>query len=261
MTSPVSGIVTQKSITLNNTATQGQTAYVITPDDNINVTFYVSESVMSQLEIGEEVKVERNGNEYTAQITENAGVADASSGLFKIKAQLVSGSDSLVTGTSVKLTMAPPKAETVMTIPTDSVYSESETAYVYVKDGNTAVKTQVETGIANDECIEIKSGLTTDDEVITNWASQLKNGSEVKTQEEKDAGAAQPDTESEENTDGADTGDADTDDAEESAADSGVTLSGVSEDTEEEASIAELTDTERLNYNMENRITKTAAGR
>ena len=67
-----------------------------------------------------------------------------------------------------------------MTIPVDSVYYEAQKAFVYCMEGNKAVKTEIETGITNNETVEVKSGLTKDSQIITTWASQLKDGAEVK---------------------------------------------------------------------------------
>ena len=181
VTAPVSGIIREKNVTVNNMAAQGSTAYVITADSGSNVTFYVSEAVMKELTVGQQAKVERNGETYQATISENAGVADAESGLFKIKAQLSeSDAQKLIAGTTVKITLATRRADQVMTIPVDSVYYEAQKAFVYCMEGNKAVKTEIETGITNNETVEVKSGLTKDSQIITTWASQLKDGAEVK---------------------------------------------------------------------------------
>lgn len=181
VTAPVSGVIREKNVTVNNMAAQGSTAYVITADSGSNVTFYVSEAVMKELTVGQQAKVERNGETYQATISENAGVADAVSGLFKIKAQLSeSDAQKLITGTTVKITLATRRADQVMTIPVDSVYYEAQKAFVYCMEGNKAVKTEIETGITNNETVEVKSGLTKDSQIITTWASQLKDGAEVK---------------------------------------------------------------------------------
>ena len=52
-------------------------------------------------------------------------------------------------------------------------------------EGNKAVKTEIETGITNNETVEVKSGLTKDSQIITTWASQLKDGAEVKLRDAK----------------------------------------------------------------------------
>lgn len=254
VTAPVSGIITKKNVTVNNMAAQGSPAYVISADNGVNVTFYVAESVMKELTIGQDVQVERNGEHYTAQISENAGVADSTSGLFKIKAQLTSGADKLITGTNVKLTLATQKAQDVMTIPVDSVYYESQKAYVYCMEGGKAVRTQIETGIANNESVEVKSGLTRDSQVIITWASQLKDGSDVKLKGEENE-AHQPENTETESEAGEENGggqeNAEDGDAQENAED-GVSIE--SEADAEEAASADISDTQRLNQSIEERI-------
>lgn len=184
VTAPVSGTITKKNVTTNNMAATGNVAYVITAEDEMNIVFYVAETVMREAEVGQPIQVERNGEVYQAQITENAGVADQTSGLFKIKAQFTGGAENMITGTKVKITMATNKADNVMTIPVDSVYYESRKAYVYVMDGGKAVRTEVETGITNNTDVEIKSGITKDSEIITTWAAQLRDGADVRLKEE-----------------------------------------------------------------------------
>ena len=180
VTAPVSGTITKKNVTTNNMAATGNVAYVITAEDEMNIVFYVAETVMRQAEVGQPIQVERNGEVYQAQITENAGVADQTSGLFKLKAQFTGGAENMITGTKVKITMATDKADNVMTVPVDSVYYESQKAYVYVMDGGKAVRTEVETGITNNTDVEIKSGITKDSEIITTWAAQLRDGADVR---------------------------------------------------------------------------------
>lgn len=200
VTSPVTGIITQKNVQVHNMASSASSAYVIATEDSINVTFFVSEKVMKALSEGQSIQVERNGEEYTAVITENPGVADAGSGLFKVKAQITGGSE-LITGTSVKITLATERADNVLTVPVDSVYYESKTAYVYCMDGNRAVKTVVETGITDNEQVEIVSGLTADSKIIVNWASQLRDGSEVKLKEAAEPQATKTEETGTEDTD------------------------------------------------------------
>lgn len=184
VTAPVSGTITKKNVTINNMAATGNVAYVITAEDEMNIVFYVAETVMREAEVGQPIQVERNGEVYQAQVTENAGVADQTSGLFKIKAQFTGGAENMITGTKVKITMATDKADNVMTIPVDSVYYESRKAYVYVMDDGKAVRTEVETGITNNTDVEIKSGITKDSEIITTWAAQLRDGADVRLKEE-----------------------------------------------------------------------------
>lgn len=179
---PVSGIITAKNITVNNMAAAGSPAYVIMADDTQYVDFYVSEAVMGRLMTGQEITITRNGSTYKAKITENAGVADAATGLFFVKAQILPGADRLINGTKVKITLATDSRSSVITVPVDSVYYLNEQAYVYRFINGKAVKTDVVTGISDSDKIEITDGLSEQDKVITTWASQLRDGMEVEVE-------------------------------------------------------------------------------
>ena len=179
VSAPVSGIITAKYITVNNMTAAGSPAYVITADDVQYIDFYVSEAVMDRLIIGQEIDVTRNGNAYKAKITENAGVADATNGLFFIRAELLPGTEKLINGTKVKLTLATDSRSSVVTVPVDCVYYLNEQAYVYVLSQGKAARKDVVTGISDNDRIEITDGLDEGDVVITTWASQLRDGMEV----------------------------------------------------------------------------------
>ena len=181
VTAPVSGIITSKGVTKNNMTSTGSVAYTIMSDGSKFVVFYVSEDIMRELQVGQSITVEKNNEELEAVITENPQVADANTGLFMVKAR-VNGNEDLVSGIKVKLNMTTKHADNVMTLPIDAVYHESEKSFVYTYVNGRANKVYVETGLYDDEKIEIISGLTTDDQVITTWSSQLRNGSEVKVE-------------------------------------------------------------------------------
>lgn len=179
VTAPVSGIITSKGVTKNNMTSAGSVAYSIMSSGSSYVSFNVSEKVMSAISEGQTVSVDKDGEIYEAVITENPGVVDQQSGLFKVKAK-INGVEGLTNGVMVKIIMTTQHADNVMTVPIDAVYHESEKSYVYVYNNGIANKVYVETGLYDDNVIEIVSGLAVDDTVITTWSSQLRNGVEVK---------------------------------------------------------------------------------
>ena len=128
--------------------------------------------------------LERNKEVFQGEISECNPIADASNGLFKVKVTVSAGADKLITGTRVKVTMATKRTKDAMTIPVACVYFEGEKGYVFVKDGNKAVKKFIETGISDEKNIEVVSGLTAEEDIISTWASELKNGMPVRYKDE-----------------------------------------------------------------------------
>ncbi len=177
---PVSGIIQAINVSKYNMASQSTQAYIISSEDSKKIIFYVAESTMHNLREGQSATVEKNGVTYEATISHIENTVDFAKGLFKVEAQ-VTGQDTsgFITGTTVKLATATQQSVDAMTIPIDAVYYDNEQPYVYCYQNGTAVRTDIVTGIADEEVIEIKSGLSADSKIITSWASQLKDGAKV----------------------------------------------------------------------------------
>ncbi len=180
VTAPVSGTIISKNVEELGLAQVGYAAYVIVSDEGAIASFGVPESTYRMLSVGQEVTVERNGAVYEGNIVELPLQVNPQTGLFMIKAAIKGDTDQLVMGTSVKVMLAVKHAESALTIPIDCVYYESGQSYTYVLEGNIVRKVSVETGLYDDENMQILSGITEDMKVITTWSSDLRDGLEVR---------------------------------------------------------------------------------
>lgn len=176
---PVSGIVRSKTVNQYEMATSGMNAYVIESSDSLKVVFYVPEKTYAALEEGQEVVFTKNDQEYEGYITKLYDVVEESSGLYKVEASPSEEASGLKTGMTTKITLASDSAENVLLVPLNAVYYENENAYVYCMEDGKAVKTLVQTGITENDMVEVKSGITSDTMVITSWSSQMKDGTAV----------------------------------------------------------------------------------
>lgn len=205
VTAPISGTVEVVNIEKLDTVQQGTAACVISGGGAKTVEFSVSEKVAKNISVGDEMSVEKDGIEYEGKIYEISSMADNQTGLFKVKAKLSKAGDdsSLPTGSSVKLYVVTEKAEDVMRVPVDAVYYDGGLSYVYTYDAKESClhKVQVETGTYDSEYIEIKSGITKDDEVLITWSAELYEGVKVRlkgTAQTNDAAQAPDKAQSEE---------------------------------------------------------------
>lgn len=173
--SPIDGTVEAVYIEQNEKAFVDEPCLVISNKSNIEVTFQVPEAVALALNVGERVKVEKNGGMHEASITEIGLMADAQTKLFKVNASLgaVAG---FSTGTDVKVYAETQKVTETLKIPYDSLYFQGGDAYVYCVVDDEAVRRPVQVGIMNDESAQILEGLEKTDIVISTWSSQLKDG-------------------------------------------------------------------------------------
>lgn len=203
ITAPISGRVESVNVEVFDQANINQELAVISGEGEKRITTYVSERMMQNLSEGDEIKVIKNGEEYTGHLTEISSIVDSTTGLFKVKAEL-ENTDDIATGSTVKIIMVTEKAENVMLVPVDAIYYSGGDAYVYVVEDGTAHMKPVKVGLYDTEVAEIKEGLTDTDAVVSTWSNNLYEGASVRlyddvynenTSSGEQTGTALPDSE------------------------------------------------------------------
>lgn len=218
LTAPIDGVIEAVNVKEHDFASPQTPAFVISNKKTMTVTFGVSEGIRGTLRIGQKIQIDRNGKLYDAVITEIGSMVDQTTGLFMIKSCVSTPDDSLLTGSSVKVTAETYSQTDALLIPYDAVYYDDSQPYVYVAQNGVAKRMDVETGIFDMELITVLSGLSTEDTLITSWSANLREGAEVSVQMTADSGKDSTETAADE-TDGTETAADETDDAETPAAD------------------------------------------
>ena len=94
---------------------------------------------------------------------------------------LIIGIAALLGGTFV--TIKKNKAEDAMLIPLSAVNYYNGNPYVYCYQDGTAVRTDIQAGIHDQDKIEILGGLEANSQVITSWSNELVDGAQVLVKE------------------------------------------------------------------------------
>ncbi|MCI8453588.1 MAG: efflux RND transporter periplasmic adaptor subunit [Lachnospiraceae bacterium] len=203
VTAPIAGLLEQFDVEVHDMVSSAGAAAMISGGGSKSASFSVTERVVKGLAVGDSLTLEKNGMEYTGVITEIGTMIDAATGLFKVKASLAEA-EGLATGTMVKLYVTAQRAENVMTVPVDCVSYANGDAFVYTYDETTqsAKKVLIEQGLMDADKVEVRSGLSWDDQVVVTWSKEIYDGATVRlsdgernTQETK---AAETDAETKE---------------------------------------------------------------
>lgn len=176
---PISGVIEQRNIDPYGIASPSGPVFVISNKDVMNISFNVSETTLDHMQIGDKVTLDKNGVTFEGTISEINTMVNAQSGLYTIKAMVENPPVSLHSGSSVKVFAETQKAENEILVPIDFLYYDGGAPYVYIAENGVARKVFVETGIANDESIQILSGISKSDQIITTWNSNLADGAEI----------------------------------------------------------------------------------
>lgn len=182
LTAPIDGVIEAVNVKEHDFASPQNPAFVISNKNTMTVTFGVSEGIRGTLRVGQKIQVDRNGKLYDAVITEIGSMVDQTTGLFVIKSCVSTPDDSLLTGSSVKVTAETYSQADALLIPYDAVYYDNSQPYVYVAENGTAKRRDVETGIFDMDTITVLSGLSEEDTLITSWSANLREGAEVSVQ-------------------------------------------------------------------------------
>lgn len=182
---PISGVIEAVNVKEHDFASPNTPAYIISNKEAMTVTFYVSEGVRNTFSIGQEVSVDRNGKVFEGVITEIGSMVDQNTGLFMIKVSVGKPDESMLTGCSVKVSADTYSQSNVLLIPYDAVYYDNGMPYVYVAVNGVAERRDIETGLFDEQTMTVVSGLTTQDQLITSWSANLREGAEVSIQTEE----------------------------------------------------------------------------
>ncbi len=186
---PISGVIEAVNVKEHDFASPNTPAYIISNKEAMTVTFYVSEGVRNTFQTGQKVTVDRNGKLFDGVITEIGSMVDQNTGLFVVKVSVGRPDESMLTGCSVKISADTYSQDNVLLIPYDAVYYDNGQPYVYVVVNGVVVRRDIETGIFDEQTMTVVSGLTTEDQLITSWSANLREGAEVSIQKEKSAAA------------------------------------------------------------------------
>lgn len=178
VTAPISGVIESRGIDPHDMISPATAVCVISAKDQIMVKFSVPERVMKNLQTGMPVSLDKYGTEYDGSITEIASIVDSGSGLYQVKASIANG-ESLTTGSRVKVNVMKDKVENVLKIPLGAVSYDEGNPFVYTYKDGKANRIDIDSGIYDTEEMEVKSGLSTEDQVIVTWSNELTDGVEV----------------------------------------------------------------------------------
>lgn len=186
ITAPISGKIESCDAEVFDQVGQSTQLCVISGEGENQVSFYVSQRMMQNIQDGDEVEIQKNGKTYAAYITEISSMVDSSTGLFKVKASL-EGTEEIATGSTVKLSLVTERAEDAMLVPVNAIYYSGGDGYVYLYQDGTAEMVPVEVGLYDSENAQILSGLSWSDVVVSTWSSNLYQGAKLRLWEGESA--------------------------------------------------------------------------
>ncbi len=179
ITAPFSGIITKKPANVGDLATPGKPLLYLEEENNLQVLTDIPEAMMLRIKKNDHLAVFVPSVNLSIEgvVAELSPIADPSSRSAPIKLR-IKQDPRLRSGQFARVALVTEQAET-LTVPTSAVIPYGQMERVFVMHENRAILRLVRTGAQSDGHIEILSGLTENETVITQGNLNLTDGQPV----------------------------------------------------------------------------------
>lgn len=164
LTAPYDLVVTSYSVPATKTKATSSNYVEVQNLENLVVSLNISENEISNLSLDKNVDISLTSDsskKYTGKISkiDSIGTYSSSGTTFPVEVS-IENDGNIKIGMSVSCTINIEELKDVLAVPIDGVQINGDRKYVIVvKDGQTA-EVEIETGLANDKYVEVKSGLS-----------------------------------------------------------------------------------------------------
>lgn len=183
ITAPFSGVVTKKLVDIGSVIGGGSQIVEITDISSLKLTVSVPERDILKFKLNQDVSIKADiygDRSFNGKVTNVSVQADKSHN-FKVQITVKNAQQELMAGMYGSVSLVNSKSITALAIPRKALVGSSKNPQVYVIRNGKAVLTSFNAGTSDGEYIEVISGLSKTDKIVTKGQVNLQNNSNVKT--------------------------------------------------------------------------------
>jgi RND family efflux transporter MFP subunit len=178
ITAPFDGVITRKLADVGDLATPGKPLIELEDPHTLQFEAPVPEAIISRVSLGAKLPVRIMSQERQATVSEIAPSADPNSRTFLVKLDLPPASD--IRAGQFGRVEVPVSETNVLRAPASAVIRRGEMELVFIVANNHAQLRLVKTGRRFGNEIELLSGVSAGEEVVSKGAASLVDGQPVK---------------------------------------------------------------------------------
>lgn len=185
--SPITGTVVERNVEIGQAVEPGLQLLRIVDQTSLKADIDLPEEDLSRIAIGDTAVITVDafpGEEFSGKVIVINPMVDRQTRTFRVRIQVPNPAGKLVDGmfARVRLLMGKRRA---LSVPRDALQRlpGSGTYYVFVVDGNKAVKRTVQVGVIEGQLAEVRDGLAQGEKVVTSGAGRLRTGAEIIVQD------------------------------------------------------------------------------
>lgn len=184
---PFNGSIGLKNISIGNYVNANNVIATIQQLNPVKIDFDVPEKYLAQIRKGDKIKfgVETSGRQHEGEIAATEPMIDAATRSIKVRAYANNDDKSLFPGAFAHVQVVLNFSDNALLIPTQSVVPVLKGKKVFVSRNGLADEVMIETGERTEDQVQVLSGLTAGDTVLTTGILQVRKGSPLKFTEVK----------------------------------------------------------------------------
>lgn len=179
---PISGVISEKNVNVGQIINQGAVLAKINDISYVFATIQVPQEKINDIEVGKpaEVTLEDNNTVHNGTLDSIDLSGDSTLRVFNCKIKIENSNKELLPGEYAKVNFSNTENNNkVITIPVSSLAGSEGDYYVFINDNGVASKVAVDIGDADENNVEIISGVKEGDEIICTNMSSLKDGCKI----------------------------------------------------------------------------------
>lgn len=179
---PISGVISEKNVNVGQIINQGAVLAQINDISYVFATIQVPQEKINDIEVGKpaDVTLEDNNTVHNGTLDSIDLSGDSTLRVFNCKIKMENSNKELLPGEYAKVNFSNTENNNkVITIPVSSLAGSEGDYYVFINDNGVASKVAVDIGDADENNLEITSGVKEGDEIICTNMSSLKDGCKI----------------------------------------------------------------------------------
>lgn len=180
--SPFSGIITERLVEVGNLVNANDVVFRTADLDPLLARIHVPEKDIGQVRPGQSVRINVEGSDqtHTGRVSLISPIVDPESGTVKVTVEIRDRMGTLRPGMFTTVNLVITIQENVLQVEKKALVAEAEGSYAFLFQDGTAEKRLLEIGIAEGDYVEVLSGLSDGDSIITVGQEGLRNGAPVR---------------------------------------------------------------------------------
>ncbi|MGH7971680.1 MAG: efflux RND transporter periplasmic adaptor subunit, partial [Limisphaerales bacterium] len=180
--SPIDGVVTDRPLWLGETPPAGTALLTVMDASSVTARAHIPPSDAALLKVGDSAVIHSTGGDFPGKVSVISPALDPGGTTIEIWVEAANKKGTLRPGSIVQMEINAVELNDAITIPLAALLKtpEGATTVMVVGSDDKAHQTEVETGIQNNERVQITKGLSPGQTVITTGAYGLPDNTKVK---------------------------------------------------------------------------------